>query len=103
VRKALSCAYRTGQRFGVVHLIDVLRGKDTERIRRWQHEALSVFGIGNELEETTWRGVFRQQPAAKGSRKPAVARRHSAAAPQKPRQAAPRSAIRHWHSRCWIA
>ncbi len=60
VRKALSCVYRTGQRFGVVHLIDVLRGKDTERIRRWQHEALSVFAIGNDLEEAAWRGVFRQ-------------------------------------------
>ena len=60
VRKALSCAYRTGQRFGVVHLIDLRRGKDTERIRRWQHEALSVFGIGNDLEEAAWRGVFRQ-------------------------------------------
>ena len=60
VRKALSCVYRTGQRFGVVHLIDVLRGKESERTRRWQHETLSVFGIGSDLEETAWRGVFRQ-------------------------------------------
>ena len=60
VRKALSCVYRTGQRFGVVHLIDVLRGTESERTRRWQHETLSVFGIGSDLEETAWRGVFRQ-------------------------------------------
>ncbi len=60
VRKALSCVYRTGQRFGVMHLVDVLRGKDTERIRRWKHEALSVYGVGTELEELAWRGVFRQ-------------------------------------------
>jgi len=63
VRKALSCVYRTGQRFGVVHLIDVLRGKSTERTQRWQHEALSVFGIGGDLEEPAWRGVFRQMVA----------------------------------------
>jgi ATP-dependent DNA helicase RecQ len=63
VRKALSCIYRTGQRFGVVHLIDVLRGKSTERTQRWQHEALSVFGIGGDLEEPAWRGVFRQMVA----------------------------------------
>ncbi|HPU51494.1 MAG TPA: RecQ family ATP-dependent DNA helicase [Burkholderiaceae bacterium] len=63
VRKALSCVYRTGQRFGVVHLIDVLRGRSTERTQRWQHEALSVFGIGSDLEEPAWRGVFRQMVA----------------------------------------
>jgi len=60
VRMALSCIYRTGQRFGVVHLIDVLRGRDTERVRRWRHEQLSVFGIGGELDEAAWRSVFRQ-------------------------------------------
>ena len=59
-RMALSCIYRTGQRFGTVHLIDVLRGKRTERTERWGHERLSVFGIGAALEETAWRGVFRQ-------------------------------------------
>ena len=59
-RKALSCIYRTGQRFGAVHLIDVLRGRDTERVRQWSHEQLSVFGIGADLDEPTWRGVFRQ-------------------------------------------
>jgi ATP-dependent DNA helicase RecQ len=59
-RKALSCIYRTGQRFGAVHLIDVLRGRDTERVMQWNHDQLSVFGIGADLDEPTWRGVFRQ-------------------------------------------
>ena len=59
-RKALSAIYRTGQRFGVVHLIDVLRGKAGERIAKWDHDKLAVFGIGADLDETTWRGVFRQ-------------------------------------------
>ncbi|MBU6271433.1 MAG: DNA helicase RecQ [Betaproteobacteria bacterium] len=59
-RKALSCVFRTGQRFGVVHLIDVLRGKDSERARRWNHDALSVWGIGTELDEAGWRSLFRQ-------------------------------------------
>ncbi len=59
-RKALSCIYRTGQRFGAVHLIDVLRGKTTERITQWGHDKLTVFGIGTDLDEPTWRNVFRQ-------------------------------------------
>jgi ATP-dependent DNA helicase RecQ len=59
-RKALSCIYRTGQRFGAVHLIDVLRGKTTERMSQWNHDQLNVFGIGAGLDEATWRGVFRQ-------------------------------------------
>jgi ATP-dependent DNA helicase RecQ len=59
-RKALSCIYRTGQRFGAVHLIDVLRGRDTERVMQWNHDQLSVFGIGADLDEPSWRGVFRQ-------------------------------------------
>jgi ATP-dependent DNA helicase RecQ len=59
-RKALSCIYRTGQRFGAVHLIDVLRGRPTERVAQWNHDKLSVFGIGADLDEPTWRGVFRQ-------------------------------------------
>jgi ATP-dependent DNA helicase RecQ len=59
-RKALSCMYRTGQRFGAVHLIDVLRGKTTERVAQWNHDTLSVFGIGADLDEATWRSVFRQ-------------------------------------------
>jgi ATP-dependent DNA helicase RecQ len=59
-QKALSCVHRTGQRFGVNYLVDVLLGKDDERIRRFGHEALSTFGIGRELDSNEWRGVFRQ-------------------------------------------
>jgi ATP-dependent DNA helicase RecQ len=59
-QKALSAIYRTGQRFGAVHLIDVLRGKAGPRITRWEHDKLSVFGIGEDVSETAWRGVFRQ-------------------------------------------
>jgi len=59
-RKALSCIYRTGQRFGAVHLIDVLRGKATDRVEQWNHAELGVFGIGADLDEPTWRSVFRQ-------------------------------------------
>jgi len=59
-QKALSAIYRTGQRFGAVHVIDVLRGKDTERVQRWDHQQLGVFGIGADLDETAWRDVFRQ-------------------------------------------
>ena len=59
-RKALSAIYRTGQRFGAVHLIDVLRGKASERVMKWDHDKLAVFGVGADVDETAWRGVFRQ-------------------------------------------
>jgi ATP-dependent DNA helicase RecQ len=59
-RKALSCMYRTGQRFGAVHLIDVLRGRATDRTAQWGHQQLNVFGIGADLDEPAWRNVFRQ-------------------------------------------
>ncbi|MCW9089461.1 MAG: DNA helicase RecQ [Gammaproteobacteria bacterium] len=59
-QKALSCVHRTGQRFGVNYLIDVLLGKEDARIRRFGHDALSTFGIGDELNQTEWRGLFRQ-------------------------------------------
>ena len=59
-RKALSCIYRTGQRFGAVHLMDVLRGKATDRVIQWNHDQLGVFGAGADLDEATWRSVFRQ-------------------------------------------
>ncbi|MGH8145099.1 MAG: DNA helicase RecQ [Rhodanobacteraceae bacterium] len=59
-QKALSCAYRTGQRFGVGYLIDVLLGKDNERIQAQGHDHLSVHGIGTGLDARQWRGVFRQ-------------------------------------------
>ncbi|MEZ5566318.1 MAG: DNA helicase RecQ [Gammaproteobacteria bacterium] len=59
-QKALSCVHRTGQRFGVTYLVDVLLGKDDERIRRFGHDRLTTFGIGTELDARAWRGVFRQ-------------------------------------------
>ena len=59
-QKALSAIYRTGQRFGAMHLIDVLRGKPGDRITRWDHDKLSVFGVGADLDETAWRSIFRQ-------------------------------------------
>ena len=63
VRKALSCVYRTGQRFGAGHVIDVLLGRDDERVRQWQHDRLTTFGIGAEIPEKEWRGIFRQMVA----------------------------------------
>jgi ATP-dependent DNA helicase RecQ len=62
-QKALSCAFRTGQRFGAAHLIDVLRGNDTDRVKQWGHDKVSTFGIGKELDEKAWRAVFRQLAA----------------------------------------
>ena len=59
-QKALSCVYRTGQRFGAGYVIDVLLGKDNERIRGFGHHRLSTFGIGADLDTSTWRSVFRQ-------------------------------------------
>ncbi|MFO0439229.1 MAG: DNA helicase RecQ [Betaproteobacteria bacterium] len=59
-QKALSCIYRTGQRFGAVHLIDVLRGRATERVAQWGHDRLPVFGVGADIDEASWRNVFRQ-------------------------------------------
>ena len=63
-RKALSCVYRTGQRFGAAHVIDVLRGADTAKVRQFGHENLSTYGIGRDLDARQWRGVFRQLLAA---------------------------------------
>jgi len=57
---ALSCVYRSGQRFGVVHLIDVLLGKNNSRIEQFQHYQLSTFGIGKALSQQQWSSVFRQ-------------------------------------------
>ena len=59
-QKLLSAIYRTGQRFGAGHVIDVLRGKDTEKIRQWGHERLSTYGIGADLSVTEWRSFVRQ-------------------------------------------
>ncbi|KWV10988.1 DNA helicase RecQ [Xanthomonas translucens] len=60
VQKALSCVYRSGQRFGVGHLIDILRGSDGEKIKQFGHDRLSTYGIGKDLDTRAWRGVFRQ-------------------------------------------
>lgn len=59
-RKALSCVYRVGQRFGVGHVVDVLRGADTERLRTLGHERLSTYGIGRERSEQEWTSLLRQ-------------------------------------------
>ena len=59
-RKALSCVFRTGQRFGAAHVIDVLRGGEGEKIRQFGHDRVSTYGIGADLDAKTWRGVFRQ-------------------------------------------
>ena len=59
-QKALSCVYRSGQRFGAGQLIDILRGAETDRIRQFGHDTLSTYGIGTELDARAWRGVFRQ-------------------------------------------
>ncbi len=59
-QKALSVAYRTGQRFGVNHLIDVLRGAENDRIFQWDHHLLPTHGVGQDLDTNQWRSVFRQ-------------------------------------------
>jgi ATP-dependent DNA helicase RecQ len=59
-QKLLSAAYRTGQRFGAMHLIDVLVGRLTERVKQFGHDRISVFGVGTELNEKQWRAALRQ-------------------------------------------
>jgi ATP-dependent DNA helicase RecQ len=59
-QKMLSCVYRTGQRFGAMHLIDVLVGRLTEKVTQFGHDKLSVFGVGRELNENQWRAALRQ-------------------------------------------
>jgi ATP-dependent DNA helicase RecQ len=63
-QKAISAVYRTGQRFGVGHLVDVLLGNATERIKELGHERLPTFGVGDELDKADWQSVFRQLVAA---------------------------------------
>jgi ATP-dependent DNA helicase RecQ len=67
-RKALSCIYRfhqaSGTGYGSAHLIDVLRGVATDKVKQRGHERLSTFGIGQDLSEAQWRGVIRQLLAA---------------------------------------
>ena len=59
-RKALSCVYRVGSRFGMRHVIDVLRGADTDRIRQLGHDKLSTYAIGKDLGDTEWASIIRQ-------------------------------------------
>jgi ATP-dependent DNA helicase RecQ len=59
-QKLFSACLRTGQRFGAGHLIDILRGKSTERIARLGHDGLKTFGVGADLDEKAWRAVTRQ-------------------------------------------
>lgn len=59
-RMALSAVARTGERFGVNHLIDVLKGKETDKIWQFDHHHLPTFGVGDALDNNQWRSVFRQ-------------------------------------------
>jgi ATP-dependent DNA helicase RecQ len=59
-RKALSCVFRTGSRFGAAHVVDVLIGKATDNVKKWQHDQVSTFGIGTELDDKGWRTLIRQ-------------------------------------------
>ncbi|WP_295474492.1 DNA helicase RecQ [uncultured Pseudomonas sp.] len=59
-RQALSTIYRTGQRYGVGHLVDVLLGKSNEKVQNFGHQHLSVFGVGKGRSEGEWRSLFRQ-------------------------------------------
>ncbi|MEZ4525060.1 MAG: DNA helicase RecQ [Desulfobacterales bacterium] len=62
-QKALSCVYRTGQRFGAAHLTDVLLGISTPKVRAFHHDQVSTFGIGTELSAKEWKSVLRQLAA----------------------------------------
>ena len=59
-QKLLSAIYRVDQRFGAGHVIDILRGVDSDKIKQWRHEELSTFGIGSERSEAEWRAIVRQ-------------------------------------------
>ncbi|CAN7737009.1 MULTISPECIES: DNA helicase RecQ [Duganella] len=60
VQKLLSAVYRVDQRFAAGHVIEVLRGVETDRIKTWHHDSLSVFGIGADRTEAEWRAILRQ-------------------------------------------
>ncbi len=60
VQMALSCVYRTGQRFGAGHVIDVLRGSNNEKILSFNHHQLTTYGIGKHLSADEWKAIFRQ-------------------------------------------
>ena len=60
MQQLLSCIHRVGQRFGAMHVIDVLRGDDTDKVQHWRHTELSTFGIGAERSAQEWRAIIRQ-------------------------------------------
>ena len=62
-QKVLSAIYRTGQRYGAAHVIDVLRGMATEKVQRARHDALPTFGVGRDLDARAWQSVTRQLAA----------------------------------------
>ena len=61
--KVMSAIYRTGQRFGAAHVIDVVMGKTTEKVEKFSHQHLPVFGVGQDIGVKTWRSVVRQLTA----------------------------------------
>ena len=63
-QKAISCVYRTGERFGVSYLADVLVGADNERIAKFGHDEVSTYGIGKDLSKAEWQNIFRQLVAS---------------------------------------
>ncbi len=63
-QKAMSAIHRTGQRFGAAHVIAVLRGEESDRIRKYRHDRLPTFGVGADLEKNAWQSVIRQLVAA---------------------------------------
>lgn len=60
VQKLLSAIYRTQQKFGAIHVIDVLRGIDSDKVLQWGHDALPTFGVGSDTSEAEWRAILRQ-------------------------------------------
>lgn len=63
IQKLLSTVYRTGQKFASMHVIDVLRGVVTDKVKQWQHDQLSTFGIGNNRSDAEWKSILRQSIA----------------------------------------
>ena len=88
-QKALSAVYRTGQRFGVGHLVDVLTGTETDRVRQLGHHQLGVWGVGRDIGKEGWRTIFRQLAATRPGRG-----RHRGPWRPAPRPRLPRGAAR---------
>jgi len=60
VRMALSAALRTDERFGAGHLIDIVLGNATDKVKQWNHDSLPTFGVGREYSRVQWQAIFRQ-------------------------------------------